>query len=553
MASFKHDSNSNDMTTTVASGDHSDPSIETTVRQEVNSHDSTLLARNTLTRHGISAPLPDQIGKYRIIRKLGEGGMGFVYLAEDPDLSRKVAIKVIRKEVLENLPDGGLEVTERFSREARALARLNNPNIISIYELENVAGQNHIVMEYVEGMSLRDVIDQNSTTLDEKCDYIRQLGQALQAAHDDGIVHRDIKPTNVLISREGQVKLMDFGLVHEMHSELTRVDHKLGTPSYMSPEQFINPKSVDKRSDIFSLGILFYELLTGEKPFPGKHFHSISHRVIIETPTNPSQINPLLGSKRVDQVLLKALQKSPLDRYQNCIDFVNELLTVLSIREDASSPETSEQTLDPVLEMTEAFHRKMTMNPWFVGDTYFSLNLLTLGLYQMVFNVVQLRSLISFIELAYKENNIRSMPMLSYASLLITASGIVAFLYFLVDVMIMLPTTIKRESVLLVVAALSAITLGTGLFLTWMIGVGKSIDEWKIAMTKKKITIPESWKTSDEEMYGYLDHHRKSVSLIIMMMVNIYLFYTIYNYLIDITTTSQTFSNKNAILIFDSK
>jgi serine/threonine protein kinase len=226
----------------------------------------------------------DMIGKlishYRIIEKLGEGGMGEVYLAEDLKLERKVAIKFLPQYMTRDK-----ENVERFEREAKAAAALNHPNIVTIYEIAEVDNQTFIVMEYIDGQSLRTKIENGISDLDEILDIINQICDGLSEAHKADIVHRDIKPENILIDKNGRVKILDFGLAKlKGVSKLTKETSTLGTIHYMSPEQ-VQGKEVDYRSDIWSLGVVLYEMLTGKIPFSGDYEQAIIYSILNENPS----------------------------------------------------------------------------------------------------------------------------------------------------------------------------------------------------------------------------------------------------------------------------
>src|SRR3954471_13756375 len=234
-----------------------------------------LLAQATETNEGPPRPKfePPPIEQIRglfphleIIALLGAGGMGAVYKARQPALDRFVALKILP---IANTPD--VNFTERFNREARALARLSHPNIVALYEFGIAGGLHHFVMEYVDGTNLRQLEQVGRLSPREALQIIPQICDALQYAHDQGVVHRDIKPENVLIDRKGRVKIADFGLAKIAGydggtTRLTVEGQVMGTPHYMAPEQLQHPLAVDHRADIYSLGVVFYEMLTGDLP-----------------------------------------------------------------------------------------------------------------------------------------------------------------------------------------------------------------------------------------------------------------------------------------------
>jgi serine/threonine-protein kinase len=260
---------------------------------------------------------PKNIGKYEIQGVLGTGGMGLVYKGWDPSIARAVAIKSINKSLHQGNELGG--ALSRFRQEAQAVGRLVHPRIVQIYDyIEDDQGA-HIVMEFVNGKTLKQL-------LDEKTHYgiadvgliIRQILDGIGYAHEYGVVHRDIKPSNIMINEDGRIKINDFGIAHLESSELTQVGDLLGTPHYMSPEQCLGIE-VDGLADLFSIGVIAYELLTGSKPFTG-NFATVMNQVINSQPVKPSQLNPKLAPS-MDMVLLKALAKKKVDRYQNANEF----------------------------------------------------------------------------------------------------------------------------------------------------------------------------------------------------------------------------------------
>ena len=218
---------------------------------------------------------PTKIGKYDIVGKLGKGAMGEVYKGHDPVLGRYVAIKVIA-ESLDTDPD----LVERFRREAKAAAKLNHPNIITIYDFVEDEGSLYIVMELLDGKDLKELIKGGTPlTIEQILGIMEQIADGLGFAHENEMVHRDLKPANIHITKKGQIKILDFGLVHNESSEMTKTGHVMGTPNYMSPEQ-VQGLKIDPRSDIFSLGAVFYELLTRKKPFSGDSIHATMFKVV---------------------------------------------------------------------------------------------------------------------------------------------------------------------------------------------------------------------------------------------------------------------------------
>jgi serine/threonine protein kinase/Tfp pilus assembly protein PilF len=270
------------------------------------------------------------VSHYRIIEKLGEGGMGAVYLAEDLHLARRVAIKF--------LTSTDRHYRARFIREARAVSALSHPNIAMVHDYgETSSGQPFIVMEYVKGKSLSELLDEG-LTLVRSVEIISAIAEALGEAHQQGIVHRDIKPSNVLVNERGQVKVLDFGLVKHLfdppssdvdldaktiYSTQTRSDVIVGTPLYLSPEQATG-KEIDGRSDLFALGALLYECIAGQSAFSGGSVLEIGAQIIHVTPPPPSKINPAV-TPALDRVTLKALEKKVDARYQTAAEFLKDL------------------------------------------------------------------------------------------------------------------------------------------------------------------------------------------------------------------------------------
>lgn len=259
--------------------------------------------------------MPQQLGRYKIIRELGKGAMGVVYEGLDPNIGRRVAIKTARRDVISASANAN-EMMERFLREARAAGALNHPNIITIYDADEENGIAYIAMEFLEGGDLRDVIEKHKQLDPED---IVEMGaavcEALACAHDHGVVHRDIKPANVMMPSNAPAKVADFGIAHMSDSTLTQEGALIGTPFYMSPEQFMG-KKVDGRSDLFSVAVMLYELATGEKPFTGEALSTVMHHVIRTDPAPPHELNFNI-SEALSRVILKSMSKRPADRYAN--------------------------------------------------------------------------------------------------------------------------------------------------------------------------------------------------------------------------------------------
>ena len=275
------------------------------------------------------------ISHYRIGEKLGEGGMGVVYKAEDTQLRRTVALKFLSSETV-----GDDEVKARLIREAQASASLDHPNICAVYGIHEEQGQTFIAMAYIDGPSLADKIKERPLPLDEALGIAVQIGEGLQEAHEKGIVHRDIKPQNVMLTAKGQVKIMDFGLAALAgRSKLTKSGTTLGTPSYMSPEQ-LEGRQADRRADIWSLGVVLYEMLTQVTPFDADYAQAIAYGILNEDP-EPVTAKRSGLSTELDRVIAKALAKMAAERYQHADDLVVDLRRI-----EASGKETPPNTIE---------------------------------------------------------------------------------------------------------------------------------------------------------------------------------------------------------------
>jgi serine/threonine protein kinase len=257
------------------------------------------------------------ISHFQITAKLGEGGMGVVYEAKDLALNRIVALKFLPHGVETDEPERA-----RFLQEARAAAALNHPNICTIYEIAEVEGQQFIVMEFVEGKTLREIVPVKK--MQDGITYAIQIAEALQEAHTHGIVHRDIKAENIMVNSKNQVKVMDFGLAKLKGTlKLTKTSSTIGTLAYMAPEH-IQGEEVDARSDIFSFGIVLYEMLTGHLPFRGEHEAAMVYSIVNEEPTPVQQYIPAISSEIV-HIIDRALDKDPEDRYQSAHEMTIDL------------------------------------------------------------------------------------------------------------------------------------------------------------------------------------------------------------------------------------
>ncbi|SAL00040.1 serine/threonine protein kinase [Caballeronia pedi] len=258
-------------------------------------------------------PRTARLGKYRIDAVLGTGAMGVVYRAFDPHIERHVALKTVRHELLESGERASLMT--RLRSEAQAAGRLTHPNIVGVYDYGETDDTAYIAMELVCGHALKPLLDAGRPLeLARALDWFAQLLAALGFAHAHGVVHRDIKPANLLVSEQGRLKVADFGVAHVESSTLTLAGAMIGTPCYMSPEQFTG-ESVDGRSDLFSAAIVLYQMLTGCRPFAGASQAEVMRQVMHETPRMPSVCNPALPSG-IDDVLMRALSRLPAARFQ---------------------------------------------------------------------------------------------------------------------------------------------------------------------------------------------------------------------------------------------
>lgn len=286
-----------------------------------------------------------KIGKYKILGILGKGGMGIVYKALDPDIEREVAIKTIR---FDTLTDGTEkdDLMARFMREARAAGKLAHPNIVTIYDVGREKDVTYIVMQYVEGQNLQGLVYSGKKfSCQEIIELMRPICDSLDYAHENGIVHRDIKPANIMIDKSGKPFLADFGVARIETSTMTQAGTTVGTLSYMSPEQ-IQGQTVDGRSDIFALGVILYELLSGKKPFFGDNISTIVYKIVHEEPQRITEVNQALPGG-YELVIKKALAKNPEDRYQTCQQLVSDLENSGKILEQTLAYETDKEASIP--------------------------------------------------------------------------------------------------------------------------------------------------------------------------------------------------------------
>jgi serine/threonine protein kinase/Tfp pilus assembly protein PilF len=259
------------------------------------------------------------ISHYKILEKLGEGGMGVVYKAQDTKLDRIVALKFLPKHLLCDA-----EAKSRFAQEAKAASALNHTNITTIYEIDEVEGECFICMEYVEGKSVKELIKEKNLSIEEILNIAIQIAEGLNAAHGKGIVHRDVKSDNIMLTDEGLVKIMDFGLAKlKGVSKLTKTGTTLGTMQYMSPEQ-AQGIEVDQRSDVFSFGVVLYEMITGRLPFKGEHEAAILYSIVNETPEPLARYKANIPEE-LQRIVDKAMEKNREERYQHADDMLADL------------------------------------------------------------------------------------------------------------------------------------------------------------------------------------------------------------------------------------
>jgi eukaryotic-like serine/threonine-protein kinase len=267
-------------------------------------------------------------GHYRIVEQIGAGGMGVVYRAHDERLDRDVALKV--------LPAGALAdeaAHKRFRKEALTLAKLKHPNVATVHDFDTNGGIDFLVMEYVDGMTLTDKVAQGAMLEDDVLTLGTEIAKTLEVAHNRGVVHRDLKPGNIMVTSQGDVKLLDFGLATLLRASDTTTDAFTnnpvisGTLFYMAPEQ-LRGEAPDYRSDIYSMGAVLYELATGERPFPEAPFGELTHAILQQAPVPPSLVNRRISAE-LERIILKCLKKEPNDRYQSAKELSLDLWRLL--------------------------------------------------------------------------------------------------------------------------------------------------------------------------------------------------------------------------------
>jgi serine/threonine protein kinase len=282
----------------------------------------------------------ERFGRYEILDELGRGAMGVVYKARDPKINRMVAVKTIS--LAGQRPEDELEYRERFVREAEAAGRLSHPGIVTIFDVGEASETRapYIVMEFVDGPSLEKLLSGNNRTLplETALQLTYELAEALDCAHSQGVIHRDLKPANILITPEGRAKITDFGVAKLNLSNLTLGGRTLGTPAYMSPEQLAG-EEVDGRSDLFSLGVILYTILTGYRPFQGNSTHTVSFKVVNREPIPASVLDTGLPP-RLDYIIGRAMSKDPAQRYQRGSEMA---LDIQALQQGQDAPTTTVQ------------------------------------------------------------------------------------------------------------------------------------------------------------------------------------------------------------------
>jgi serine/threonine-protein kinase len=275
------------------------------------------------------------LGRYEIVGELGQGAMGVVYKATDPLIDRIVAIKTITLSLAQEERE---EYEGRFYQEAKAAGRLSHPNIVTIYDVGRSGDIAYIAMEFLQGRELRDILnDEKLLPVDQVIDIVAQVALGLAYAHEHGIVHRDIKPSNIMVGRDAHVKITDFGIARMASAAVrTQTGMVLGSPKYMSPEQVMG-KLTDQRSDIFSLGVMLYEMLTGQPAFMGENVNAIMYQTLNAIPQPPSSLNALVPDM-LNFIVAKALAKDVEHRYQNARDLANDLRACLGTMPRSAVP-----------------------------------------------------------------------------------------------------------------------------------------------------------------------------------------------------------------------
>jgi eukaryotic-like serine/threonine-protein kinase len=300
-------------------------------------------------------------GRYRVLRKIGSGGMADVWLADDAHLQRQVALKVLHSRFAQDR-----EFVERFRREAESAAGLHHPNVVAVFDRGEVDGTYYIAMQYLEGRSLKELIDVGLTP-EQSVYLIRQVLEGARFAHRHGVVHRDLKPHNVIVDDEGKAVVTDFGIARAGVSEITQTGDVMGTPHYLSPEQ-AQGEEVTPVSDLYSIGVMLYEALAGRVPFEGESAVAVAMKQVSQAPQRPSSINPDV-SPALDSVVMRALEKSPGDRFQNADAFIAALDNALRAGDELRGGTAAFAPLPPAVaeaaEMDEIEEEERRRRRWF--------------------------------------------------------------------------------------------------------------------------------------------------------------------------------------------
>src|SRR5512135_330347 len=291
------------------------------------------------------------LGRYEIVGELGQGAMGVVYKATDPLIDRIVAIKTITLSLAQEERE---EYEARFYQEAKAAGRLSHPNIVTIFDVGRTGDIAYIAMEFLQGRELRDILnDKKLLPVDQVVDIVAQVALGLDYAHEHGVVHRDIKPSNIMVGRDGHVKITDFGIARMASAGVrTQTGMVLGSPKYMSPEQVMG-KLTDQRSDVFSLGVMLYEMLTGQPPFMGENVNAIMYQTLNAIPQPPSTLNAGVP-EMLNFIVAKALAKDLDHRYQTARDFANDLRACQGAMPRSPMPASIAKSLGAVSAVPEA-------------------------------------------------------------------------------------------------------------------------------------------------------------------------------------------------------
>jgi serine/threonine-protein kinase len=284
-----------------------------------------------------------QLGRYRLLAELGRGAMGVVYRAQDPLLNRTVAVKSI---ILMDDPATRSDYEARFLQEAKAAGGLNHPNLVTIHDVGREGDVAYMAMELLEGTDLRALMARGSVPLPFALDVLAQVADGLAHAHEHGVVHRDIKPGNIMIVHDRIAKIMDFGIARVRASDVkTQTGAILGSPRYMSPEQ-VTGQPADRRSDIFSLGVVLHELAAGEPPFTAPTMTQLMHQIATATPRPPSASNPAVPAM-LDLIVARALQKQPAERYQSAAELASDLRSCLAELAGGRGPQLARAATAP--------------------------------------------------------------------------------------------------------------------------------------------------------------------------------------------------------------